>query len=192
MSYAIRDIIEKNMFLTIGLGNPKRKYKKTRHNIGFRILDEIKNKEGFPRFKKEKKFDSEISIKGTMILLKPQTFMNNSGKAIKPFLNYYKIPTENIVVIHDDLDLTLGEIKISKKRGSAGHNGIQSIINELKTNDFTRIRIGIKSKNQEKNFVLKRFSKQEEKTLKKAIKKAQVALELITLEGCSKAMSQLN
>ena len=145
------------MTIIVGLGNPGRKFQKTRHNIGFRIIDELAKR-------KTKKF----------IIAKPQTFMNNSGKAVKAVLNFYKIKPENLWVIHDDIDLPLGKFKISKSRGSAGHKGVESIIRELKTKDFNRLRIGIcpqtgKPKAVE-NFVLQKFTKEEEKILKEFIK----------------------
>lgn len=147
------------MILIVGLGNPGKKYEKTRHNVGFRVVDELAKQ-------KTREF----------IIAKPQTFMNNSGKAIKALLNFYKTEPENLWVIHDDIDLPLGKFKISKGRGSAGHKGVQSIINELKTKDFWRVRIGIcpkagKPKEVEK-FVLQNFTKQEEKTIKEVIEGA--------------------
>lgn len=151
------------MKLIVGLGNPGKKYKKTRHNVGFRVVDALKN---------------EISSKD-IILLRPETFMNNSGKAVKSLSTKYKIPTTNIIVIHDDIDLPLGTIRISKNRSSAGHKGVQSIIDELGTKDFTRVRIGIRPPllrqgfgERAQDFVLEKFSKQEEKQLKEIIKKA--------------------
>lgn len=146
------------MKLIVGLGNPEKKYEKTRHNIGFRVIDALKKETS----------DKDI------ILLKPNTFMNNSGKAVQELLTYYKIPVSNLIVIHDDIDLLFGDIRISKNSSSAGHKGVQSIIDELKTKDFTRIRIGIKPLHEfdTTEFVLKNFTKQEEKELKEIIKKA--------------------
>jgi len=144
------------MLLIIGLGNPGKKYEKTRHNVGYRVIDELaRNKPtGF-------------------VLAKPQTFMNESGKAVKALVKNYKLKTKNLIVVHDDIDLPLGEFKISFNRGSAGHKGVQSVINELETKDFQRIRIGIcpvagKPKNVEK-FVLQNFTKEEERAIKEAV-----------------------
>ncbi|HUT96405.1 MAG TPA: aminoacyl-tRNA hydrolase [Candidatus Paceibacterota bacterium] len=151
--------------LIVGLGNPEKKYTKTRHNIGFRIIDALEN---------------EISDKN-IILLKPDTFMNNSGKAVTEYLKYSNLTAQNLIVIHDDIDLPFGEIRTSKDSSSAGHKGVQSIINELGTQNFTRVRIGINSKLEAQNpksetdtaeFVLKNFSKDEEKELPEIIKKA--------------------
>ena len=173
--------------LIIGLGNPGTKYKKTRHNIGFRVLDEFQNENNFPDFEFSKKFNSLISDgiikKKTILLAKPQTFMNNSGRTVKGLINFYKIKSSNIIVVHDDIDLVFGTIKISEKRGSAGHKGVESIIKELRTKDFTRLRIGIrdkklKYKNTEK-YVLEKFTEQEEQDLKKIIKQSIEALKSI-------------
>ncbi|MDQ1284572.1 MAG: peptidyl-tRNA hydrolase, family [Patescibacteria group bacterium] len=135
------------MKLIIGLGNPGNKYKFSRHNAGFLALDKIKEKYGFPDFKLNKDFKAEISeenIRGNKILLaKPQTFMNNSGEATRKIADFYKIAPDNIVVIHDDLDIELGNCKIATDSRSAGHNGVQNIIDILGTQKFKRIRIGI-------------------------------------------------
>lgn len=144
------------MILIVGLGNPGKKYEKTRHNIGFRVIDELAKT-------KTKQF----------IIAKPQTFMNNSGKAVRAVLNFYKLKPENLWIIHDDIDLPIGEIKISKGRGSAGHKGVESIIQELKTKDFNRLRIGICPKTGKpkkiEDFVLQNFTKEEEKIIKEVI-----------------------
>ncbi len=147
------------MILIVGLGNPGKEYEKTRHNVGYRVIDELAEQkpEGF-------------------VLAKPGTFMNESGASVKSLTKNYKLPTKNLVIIHDDIDLPLGEFKIQKNRGAAGHKGVQSIINELKTKDFNRIRIGIcpatdKPKIVEK-FVLQNFTKEEESIIKKVIDEA--------------------
>lgn len=167
------------MRLIIGLGNPGRKYKKTRHNVGFRVLDEFRKQNSFPNFKMQKKFQAEVSEgllnKEKTILVKPQTFMNNSGRAVRALVNFYKIPLENLVVVHDELDLPIGEIKMSEDKGSAGHNGVQSIINELGSQAFNRLRIGISDPNSAispEKFVLQKFSKPEQKILKSVVQKS--------------------
>ena len=154
------------MKLIIGLGNPGEEYKKTRHNAGFLAVDKIISNIQYPI--SNSKFNSEI-FQGTIdnkkiLLIKPQTFMNNSGQAVRAIVDYYKIDLENIIVIHDDLDIPLGEYKLSKNRNSGGHKGVQSIIDYLGTKDFTRIRIGINIENKKtptEKFVLERFSKDE-------------------------------
>ena len=162
-----------NMKLIVGLGNPGIKYKKTRHNLGFRVIGELAEKF-------QSAFNAEISEKRIknqkIILVKPQTFMNNSGMAVKSIMDYYKIPVEDVIIIHDDIDLPLGEIKIQQGRSSAGHKGVQSVIDNLGSKDFIRIRIGIKPTQTEnidtEKFVLQKFTSKEEKIIKKTIKKA--------------------
>jgi len=159
------------MIIIAGLGNPGRKYTNTRHNIGFQIIDEFARENNFPEFKMSKKFNALISEKENITLVKPQTFMNESGKAVKKMVG-------ELIVIHDDIDLPLGEIKISKNRGSAGHKGVQSIIKELSSKDFTRLRVGIQPRFQQgkprnvERFVLQKFDKKEEMIIKQAIKKS--------------------
>ncbi len=168
------------MILIVGLGNPGKKYEKTRHNVGTRAIDELK----------------VLDLKN-VILVKPKTFMNESGKAVKPLIEKYKIKPEDLIVIHDDIDLPLGKIRIVKNRGSAGHKGVESIIRELKTENFIRFRIGIqpqsgKPKNPE-NFVLQKFNKEEEKIVKEeVIKKIAEASELFLKEGLEKTMTKYN
>ena len=155
------------MIIIVGLGNPGKKYEKTRHNVGFRVIDELTKI-------KTRKF----------IIAKPQTFMNNSGKAVKALVSFYKIKPENLWIVHDDIDLPIGKIKTAKGRGSAGHKGVQSIINELRTKDFNRIRIGIcpktgKPKSVEK-FVLQNFTIGEEKFIKEVVEGAIQTISNIT------------
>ena len=147
------------MKLIVGLGNPGKKYEGTRHNLGFRVIDELEKE----------------SVKNA-VLFKPDTFMNNSGKAVKEKAGYHKLKPEDIWIIHDDIDLPLVEFKISKGQCSAVHKGVQSIIDELGTKDFNRIRLGIcpesgKPDNVE-DFVLQKFTKEEEKIVKEIIDKA--------------------
>jgi len=171
------------MYVIVGLGNPEKKYEQTRHNVGFLVLDAFQKEHGFSEFTLSRKHTSLISkgiLNETKILLaKPQTFMNNSGRAVKSLA----ATKPDLILVHDDIDIPLGKIKISKNRGSAGHKGIDSIIQSLGTKNFTRIRIGIqptrgKPTNVEK-FVLQKFSKQEIQTVKKVIKTATASLKTI-------------
>ncbi len=189
-----------SMVLIVGLGNPGRKYQETRHNIGFYVIDEFLKENSFPKFKFAKKFNAEISegiLGGEKILLaKPQTFMNLSGKSVKPLTNFYKITPPGLVVIHDDIDILLGKIRISKGRGAAGHKGVESIIRELRTKNFVRFRIGVctktgKPKNPEK-FVLQKFNENEEKIVKEKIKKIAEAVEFFLKEGSERTMNKFN
>ena len=187
------------MILIIGLGNPGKKYQKTRHNFGFRIVDELQKNPGFSDWKLKKKNRAEISegnlADQKIILAKPQTFMNESSKAVKTIINHLSLITENLWVIHDDIDLPLGKIKITKNRGGAGHKGVQSIINELKTKNFVRFRLGIKPQLKAQNldkFVLQNFNKAEEKIIKEVINKTCLAIEMATKDGAEKAMNKFN
>ena len=151
------------MKLIVGLGNPGGEYRKTRHNVGFIFLNSFLSKEGISLDKK--KFKGEyieyVSSKGNKaILLEPQTYMNLSGDSIIDFLRYFKIDVENVLVIHDDLDLDVSKIRIRSKGSSGGHNGLKSIIARLGTENFKRVRIGIgKDKNiPVVDYVLGKFS----------------------------------
>lgn len=204
------------MFLIFGLGNPGLKYQKTRHNVGFRIIDQIKKGGDFSAFRFSKKAKADFCsgfFRGEKIILaKPQTFMNNSGRAAKVLISNLKFPAaacrparqgrtgkiENFWVVHDDIDLPLGKIKIAKDRGAAGHKGVASIIKELKTKNFVRFRVGIKpqtstdKKEQVNIFVLKKFNSKEESVLKEVIEKVCRAIEMALKEGPEKAMAKFN
>jgi len=183
------------MNLIIGLGNPGEKYKSTRHNLGRLIIKNFQRKADFPDFELKKKMKALISKKEKIILALPETFMNTSGASVKLLTKQHILDPKNLIVVHDDFALELGKLRISKNRSSGGHKGIQSIINELKTKNFIRFRIGIKPKRQPKNldkFVLKKFTKQEKEDIKKAIKKCVKALELTLKDGVEKAMNEYN
>jgi PTH1 family peptidyl-tRNA hydrolase len=179
----------KKMILIIGLGNPGLKFKNTRHNLGFEIVDMIKKESCFSVWQNKKKLKAKISQgeinNQKIILAKPQTFMNSSGQAVKFLMKFYKIPLKNLWIIHDDLDLGLEKIKIKKNSRSAGHKGIQSIINELGTKNFNRLKIGIGPKPikiDAKKFVLQKFNKQEKEILSEKKEKAAIIL-LAQLNG---------
>lgn len=169
------------MKLIVGLGNPGKKYEKTRHNVGFLILDILHQNlltHGINDWELSKKFNALISgcviNNEKVILVKPMTFMNKSGEAVQNIGHYYKLHQRDIIVVHDDKDILLGEIKIQENRGSAGHNGIKSIIEHIGTQDFLRIRVGIANENKKKmldipKFVLKKFTILEKKKLQKSI-----------------------
>ncbi len=158
-----------------GLGNPGKNFKFTRHNLGFLILDHFQKENFFPDFEFSQKFLAEISRKKMneteIFLVKPQTFMNDSGKAIKKFILNFKISPQQLCVVHDDLDLPFGKMKISFKKGSGGHKGVQSIIDQISTKDFWRLRVGIGRPKKKKieNFVLEKFTKKEREKLKKIL-----------------------
>lgn len=164
------------MLIIIGLGNPGQKYEKTRHNAGFMALDYLAQKMNLS-WRLNKKLQSQIASGQGIILAKPETYMNNSGQAVQAILNFYKMPkgeiAENLIIIHDEIDLPLGKYRLSKDSRSAGNNGVESIINYLKTKNFARLRIGIKTE-ENKNiptdkFVMQKFYKEEQNLINKII-----------------------
>jgi PTH1 family peptidyl-tRNA hydrolase len=169
------------MKIIFGLGNPGADYVGTRHNTGFFFLDEIQAKYGFPAFKEEKKFNAAVSEgkrgKEKILLAKPLTFMNLSGKAVNALMNFYKLKPEDILVIHDDIDIAIGKIKIARNSSSAGHNGAQNIFDALGTQKIKRIRVGVKPEKKETettdrekkagDLVLKKFTPDELEKLEK-------------------------
>ena len=132
------------MKLIVGLGNPGDKYKGTRHNVGFMCLDRIADYNNITFKQKFNGLSCEYNVNGEkVILLKPDTFMNNSGEAVIKYLTFYKCEIEDVIVVYDDLDIDFGKIRIKGKSSSGGHNGIKSIINHLKTEDFLKVKIGV-------------------------------------------------
>lgn len=166
------------MKLIIGLGNPGKEYEHTRHNAGFLLVDAYANVEK-KTWNIEKKFRSELCTinknQQKILLVKPQTFMNNSGIAVRALVDFYKLNLTDLVIIHDEKDLPLGIYKIQTNRSSAGHNGVQSIIDHLGTKDFTRVRIGVgpttKKIDRIEDYVMQKFSKEESKLLKETVEK---------------------
>lgn len=161
------------MKLIVGLGNPGTKYEKTRHNVGFMAVDRLHDtlkKHGINTWELSSKFNALISgctINGEKIILaKPTTYMNRSGEAVALIAHFYKMTVRDIIVVHDDKDILLGEIKVQEDRGSAGHNGVSSLIEHLGTKEFTRVRLGIadpKKMDDVSSFVLKKFGLFEKK-----------------------------
>jgi PTH1 family peptidyl-tRNA hydrolase len=187
------------MVLIIGLGNPEEKYSDTRHNVGFKVVELFSNKNNFSDFRLEKKFNAKISEglfnNEKLILAKPLTYMNRSGKSVKSLMFFFKEKRLQTIIVHDEIDLPLGKIKISKNRGTAGHKGIESIVAELKSKNFIRLRIGIaptKRKKPAEVFVLERFSKNEKKILDDAISRSIQAIEYYLTYGLEKAMTEYN
>ncbi len=186
------------MLIIVGLGNPGKEYEKTRHNLGFAVLNKLLSVLELNDWVDSKKFHAKMAegkINAVKILLfKPQTFMNNSGQAVAAAAKFYKIKPANVWLIHDDLDLPLGKIKIQRDRSSAGHNGVQSIIDSLGTQDFVRFRIGIAQVRQTKksgaDFVLSKFSLAEAATLKKILSTAVEAIKFVAEKGIEKTMME--
>lgn len=189
------------MIIIVGLGNPGVKFKNTRHNVGFMAVNQLAKENNFPEFKLDKKSNALTSGNNNILLVKPQTFMNESGFALKKIIAYYQLQTTNLVVVHDDIDLPIGKIKIVKDRGSAGHKGVESIIKAIGNKNLVRIRIGIKiihthasmrGCTKAKNIVLKKFSKAEQGLVDQAIQKACDAIKTLVADGLEKAMNQYN
>ena len=130
------------MQIIVGLGNPGEKYIKTKHNTGFIVLDNILRLCNL-EWRGEPKFDSYLAENKELVLCKPQTFMNNSGDAVSKLVNFHKLNLGNLITVHDDVDLDFGVIKFGRKMGSAGHKGVENIIDKLGSSDFWRIRVGI-------------------------------------------------
>ncbi len=192
-----------NEIYLIGLGNPGKKYSKSRHNIGFLVLENLSRKynSNFLLKDKLKSSCSEFKIKNsTYRLFLPNTFMNNSGDAVRAIVDWYKINLDQIFIIVDDKDLPLGKIRFRKKGSSGGHNGLKSIIEKLQTHEFNRIRIGIgspPSNNEIKNFntishVLGNISLEEKLILDKVYKRVIESLEQINIKKEEHIMSELN
>ncbi len=151
------------MKLIFGLGNPGIDYDKTRHNIGFMFLDYITKNATFSLNKKFNALECELSISGEKVLfIKPLTYMNNSGDVVIKYINYYKLTSDDILIIQDDLDMPVGKYKLLFNHGDGGHNGIKSIIACLKSREFLRLKIGIsKSDIDTRDYVLGKFNKRE-------------------------------
>jgi PTH1 family peptidyl-tRNA hydrolase len=185
------------MFLIAGLGNPGKEYENTRHNVGFLTVDKIAENVGVKISKKG--FQSLYNLgefeNNKVLLLKPQTYMNNSGNALREAKDFYKIDMDKIIVVHDEMDLPLGRIKLKKDGGSAGHNGIKSIIANIGSDDFSRVRIGV-GKPYDKNNVIKHvlsvFSKEERQKLPEVIESARDCVFEIIISGIEKAMNKFN
>lgn len=186
------------MYLIAGLGNPGNEYRMTRHNIGFETIDYITAQHNVKVNKlKFKGLYGELNYKGKKIIfLKPQTYMNLSGNSVIEFANFYKIPPENIIIISDDTSLERGRIRLRSHGGAGGHNGLKSIIFQLKTENFPRIKIGIGSAvnaNMElTDFVLGRFTKDEIPVLENAMIKASKAVFDIIDNDIDHAMNLYN
>ena len=183
------------MKVIVGLGNPGRKYSDTRHNIGFRILEEIARR--FSIEKEESRFDAiigHIRIEGEKVLLvKPLTYMNLSGKTVQPLVRWFKLDLDDLIVIYDDMDLPPGALRLRAQGGSGGHKGMASIIERLGSREFARIRIGIgRPDNEAIDWVLGKFSPTEQKLMEEVIGQAATAVQCWAKHGIDRAMNEYN
>ena len=185
------------MKIIAGLGNPGNEYKNTRHNVGFMFLDALSAAWEVTNWReKDNALIAETFYNNEkIILMKPLTFMNDSGKAIAPVLNFYKLNTEDLIVIHDDMDIPVGTHRIRKKGSAGGHNGIKSILALVGDENFVRFRIGIghpKEKNNVINYVLSAFSTEEKDKINEAIKNLIPAAECVIKYDADMAMNKFN
>ncbi|MEN6314979.1 MAG: aminoacyl-tRNA hydrolase [Clostridiaceae bacterium] len=183
--------------IIVGLGNPGNKYENTRHNVGFRTIDYISGKYGVKVDRlRHKALTGDGAIKGERVLLvKPQTFMNLSGESVRDIMEWYKVPLENLIVIYDDADLPAGTIRVRPKGSSGTHNGMKSIIYQLQSDDFPRIRIGIGKAPEGwdlADYVLGRFSSEESAVIMQSIGRASDAAVAVMTGGVASAMNQYN
>lgn len=185
------------MYLIVGLGNPEPEYSNTRHNMGFDVINKLAQKYNIKVEKRgfDSLYGSGIIEKEKVILCKPQTFMNLSGEAIIKFVNYYKIPLSNVIIIYDDIDIEPGVVKIRKKGGAGTHNGMKSVIENLETTEFPHVRVGTgqpQNKSDLIEYVIGKVSKEEYMILAKGIAIGVEAVEKILKNGIDNAMNFIN
>lgn len=185
------------MYIIAGLGNPTKEYDKTRHNVGFEVIDRLADRYDIDvSERKHRAFCGKGMIEGQKVLLvKPQTFMNLSGESLRSVVDYYKVMPEELVVIYDDISLSPGQLRIRLKGSAGGHNGIKNIIAHLGTQEFPRIKVGVGAKPPRmdlKDYVLSRFSKGEQELMDEAFQEAAQAVAMMIGEGADRAMNHFN
>lgn len=188
---------EGSAYLIVGLGNPGREYRFSRHNAGFMVVDRLGEDLNVKLTKMQSKALVGMGLLSgcRVILAKPQTFMNLSGQAISGLLHYYKLPVEHLLVVHDDMDLPFGALRMRPGGGSAGQKGLQSTIQQLGTQNFPRLRVGIgrpPGQMSPPDYVLQDFSKAEQEMLKAVMDRAAQAAETFVRAGLDQAMNQYN
>lgn len=185
-------------YLVVGLGNPGSQYEATRHNVGFRAVDALAKEAGVKIDRaKFQALTAQATVGGVRVLLmKPQTYMNLSGVAVKQAADFYKVPPERVLVLFDDIDLDVGRLRIRRNGSAGGHNGIKSIISSLGSQEFPRIKIGVGAKPHPDydlaDWVLSRFTLAEQKLLAPAIEHAAEAVPVIFTQGIERASSRFN
>ena len=185
------------MIIIAGLGNPGKEYEGTRHNAGFDTLDALADRHGIDISGFEHHaLVGKGNIKGQKVLLvKPQTYMNLSGVAVRALMDYYKEDTDDLIIVYDDVALPPGRLRVRSKGSAGGHNGIKSLINELGTQEFNRVRVGVGEKPPRwdlADWVLGRYTKEDRDTMDEAFKKAALAVECIIETGIGAAMNKFN
>ncbi|MEY8416000.1 aminoacyl-tRNA hydrolase [Tissierella praeacuta] len=185
------------MFVVVGLGNPGKEYTNTRHNIGFDTIDLLASRNDIKinKIKFKSVYGEGIIGNEKVLLVKPQTYMNNSGITVRDIYNFYKVPIENIIVVVDDIDIDFAAVRIKRKGSAGSHNGLKSIIYLLQKDDFPRVKIGIGKKHEAQdlaNFVLSRFSKEEREIIEGSILLGAQSVEAIIKYGIDEAMNEFN
>lgn len=186
------------MYVVVGLGNPGKRYKDTRHNIGFNVIDLLgqRNKINLNKTKFQSIYGEGFIRGNKVILMKPQTYMNNSGISVREIYDFHKLDIKNIIVIVDDIDIEFASIRIRGKGSAGSHNGLKSIIKHLGSKEFPRIKVGIGEKRHPSqnlaDFVLSKFSQEEIIDINNSIEIAAEATEFIIKDGINKAMNQFN
>lgn len=185
------------MYLIVGLGNPGKEYENTRHNTGFKVINEMSNRYDIQisQSKFNGKYGTGIIEGNKVILLQPQTYMNLSGECVKKFVDFYRLNSEQLIIIYDDIDIEVGKIRIRKEGGAGTHNGMKSIVNELQTKKFPRVRVGIgmpEEKMDLMHHVLGKVQEEEKQTYQKGIETAAKAVEQILKQGIDSAMNLYN
>lgn len=185
------------MYIIIGLGNPTKEYQATRHNIGFDIITRIADDNHIPLdIKKHKAICGKGYIESEKVILaQPQTYMNLSGESVRELVDFYKVTPEEIIVIYDDISLDIGQLRLRKQGSAGGHNGIKSIIRHLGTQEFNRIKVGVGDKPNGwdlADYVLSRFAKNEQPSIRETMQKSSEAVKSILKEGMESAMNIYN
>ena len=190
--------MDSELWMVVGLGNPGRQYEDTRHNIGFMVLDAMAEKQGGFYWKSSNRFEA-VYAKGSLarqgvVLVKPQTFMNLSGRAVQPLAHFYGVDVERIVAIHDDVDLEPGRLKVKSGGGDGGHKGIRSMTETLGSQAFFRVRCGVgrPQRGDVTSFVLTSFQAEEQEQVEEQVKKAARAVGCLMTRGLREAMNRFN
>lgn len=185
------------LLLIAGLGNPGRRYRRNRHNVGFMFVDALADElgTGFRRMQM-KALTAEGRLEGRRLLLaKPQTWMNRAGESVAPLVRYYKVPYEDVLIVYDDLDLPQGAVRLRPAGGSGGHRGLESILRQIGSSDLPRLRIGIgrpPGQMDPADYVLQDFRESEWEAMKIALREAEECVRNMALEGIDKAMTECN
>lgn len=186
-----------DLFIVVGLGNPGRTYDNTRHNVGFDTIDFLSEKYGIKVSKsKHKALIGDGAVEGVRTLLvKPQTFMNLSGESVREIMEWYKVPAGNVILVYDDIDLSFGKIRVRAKGSSGSHNGMKSVIYQIQTDDFPRVRIGIGKPTVGwalVDYVLGKFPEEDRKLINESVENAADAVSTIIKSGITNAMNKYN